>query len=103
LPKRFFSNYYHFYIRKIYTKLHYILNQFAFGPLSHATNGSVRDTRRAKKEAKRSVKDAKDSRKAANALDNQNKKISQLTTDLTKNQNRLNQLDAMRAEFSDQQ
>lgn len=69
---------------------------------SHATNGNVRDARRAKKEARRSVKDAKDSRKAGNALDNQNKKISQLTTDLTKNQHRLKQLDAMRAGFNQQ-
>jgi hypothetical protein len=70
---------------------------------SHATNGSVRDARRAKKEARRSVKDAKDSRKAGNELDNQNKKISQLSTDLTKNQDRLNELDKMRAGFSNQQ
>ena len=69
---------------------------------SHATNGSVRDARRAKKEARRSVKDAKDSRKADNALDNQNKKISQLTRDLAKNQNRLKELDRMRAGFGDQ-
>ena len=69
---------------------------------SHATNGNVRDARRAKKEARRSVKDAKDSRKAGNALDNQNKKISQLRTDLTKNQNRLKQLDAMGAGFNQQ-
>lgn len=70
---------------------------------THATNGSVKDARRAKKEARRSVKDAKDSRKAGKALDNQNKKISQLTTDLTKNQNRLKELDKMRAGFTDQQ
>ena len=69
---------------------------------SHATNGSVRDARRAKKEARRSVKDAKDSRKADNALDNQNKKISQLTRDLAKNQNRLKELDRMRAGFNQQ-
>lgn len=69
---------------------------------SRATNGNVRDARKAKKEARRSVKDAKDSRKAGNALDNQNKKISQLTTDLTKNQDRLKQLDAMRAGFNQQ-
>jgi len=70
---------------------------------SHATNGSVRDARRAKKEARRSVKDAKDSRKADKALNNQNKKISQLTRDLAKNQNRLKELDRMRAGFGDQQ
>jgi chromosome segregation ATPase len=69
---------------------------------SHATNGSVRDARRAKKEARRSVKDAKDSRKAGNAVDNQNKKIRQLTADLAKNQNRLKELDRMRAGFSGQ-
>ena len=69
---------------------------------SHATNGSVRDARRAKKEARRSVKDAKDSRKAGNAVDNKNKKIRQLTADLSKNQNRLKELDRMRAGFSGQ-
>jgi predicted nucleic acid-binding Zn-ribbon protein len=69
---------------------------------SNATNGGVRDARRAKKEARRSVKDAKDSRRAGNAVDNQNKKISQLTRDLAKNQNRLKELDRMRAGFSNQ-
>ena len=64
---------------------------------SHATNGTVRDARRAKKEARRSVKDAKDSRRAGNNLDDQNKKISKLSVDLAKNQNRLKELDAMRA------
>ncbi len=64
---------------------------------SHATNGSVRDARRAKKEARRSVKDAKDSRRADNNLDDQNKKISKLTEDLAKNQDRLKELDTMRA------
>ena len=69
---------------------------------SHATNGSVRDARRAKKEARRSVRDAKDSRRASNNLDDQNTKISKLTTDLTKKQNRLKELDAMRATINSQ-
>ena len=63
---------------------------------SRATNGSVRDARRAKKEARRSVKDAKDSRRAGNAVDDQTKKVTRLTGDLTKNQNRLKELDEMR-------
>jgi len=69
---------------------------------SHATNGTVRDARRAKKEARRSVKDAKDSRRAGNNLDDQNKKISKLSVDLAKNQNRLKELDAMRAAINNQ-
>lgn len=69
---------------------------------AHATNGSVRDARRAKKEARRSVKDAKDSRRAGNNLDDQNTKISKLTADLTKKQNRLKELDAMRAAINSQ-
>ncbi|HJY22213.1 MAG TPA: hypothetical protein VJ279_04970, partial [Hanamia sp.] len=64
---------------------------------SNATNGDVKDARRAKKEARRSVKDAKDSRRAGNDLDNQNKKIQKLSADLTKNQDRLRELDSMRA------
>ena len=69
---------------------------------SRATNGSVKDARRAKREARRSVKDAKDSRRANNNLDDQNTKISKLTTDLTKKQNRLKELDAMRATINGQ-
>ena len=64
---------------------------------SDATNGGVRDARKAKKEARKSVKDAKDSRKAGNNLDDQNKKISSLKADLKKNQDRLRELDTMRA------
>ena len=64
---------------------------------SHATNGDVRDARRAKKEARRSVKDAKDSRKAGWDVDDQNKKIRKLTAQLSKNQERLKELDRMRA------
>ena len=63
---------------------------------SHATNGDVRDARRAKKEARRSVKDAKDARRAANDLEDKTKKVNQLTADLTKNQNRLKELEEMR-------
>jgi DNA repair exonuclease SbcCD ATPase subunit len=69
---------------------------------SHATNGTVRDARRAKKEARRSVRDAKDSRRASNNLDDQNTKISKLTADLAKKQDRLKELDAMRATINSQ-
>lgn len=69
---------------------------------SDATTGGVRDARRAKKEARRSVKDAKDSRRAGNDLDDQNKKIRKLTAELTKNQNRLKELDVMRARINQQ-
>jgi chromosome segregation ATPase len=67
---------------------------------THATNGSVRDARRAKKEARRSVRDAKDSRRAGNDLEDQNKRIIQLTADLEKNQARLKELDAMRSSIN---
>jgi len=67
---------------------------------SHATNGDVRDARRAKKEARRSVRDAKDSRRAGNDVEDQTKKVSQLSADLTKNQNRLKELDAMRVKIN---
>jgi len=67
---------------------------------SHATNGDVRDARRAKKEARRSVKDAKDSRKADNNVDDQNKKIRKLTAELAKNKERLQGLETMRATIS---
>jgi len=69
---------------------------------TNATTGGVRDARRAKKEARRSVKDAKDSRRAGNDVDDQNKKVRQLTTDLAKNQSRLKELDAMRANINKQ-
>lgn len=69
---------------------------------SQATNGSVKDARRAKKEARRSVKDAKDSRNAKNNLDDQNKKIEKLNADLAKKQDRLKELDAMRASINSQ-
>jgi hypothetical protein len=67
---------------------------------SHATNGDVRDARRAKKEARRSVRDAKDSRRAGNNVEDQTKKVNQLSSDLTKNQNRLQELDAMRVKIN---
>jgi chromosome segregation ATPase len=70
---------------------------------SNATTGGVKDARRAKKEARRSVKDAIDSRRADNDLDDQNKKIRRLTADLAKNQDRLKELDAMRARLSNKQ
>ncbi len=69
---------------------------------SDATTGGVKDARRAKKEARRSVKDAKDSRRAGNDLDDQNKKIRKLTAELAKNQNRLKELDVMRARINQQ-
>jgi chromosome segregation ATPase len=67
---------------------------------SQATNGSVKDAKRAKREARRSVRDAKDSRNAKNNLDDQNKKIEKLNADLAKKQDRLKELDAMRASIN---
>ncbi len=63
---------------------------------SAATNGSVKDARKAKREAKKSVRDAKSSRKAGNNLDDQDKKITNLSGELAKKRDRLRELDAMR-------
>ena len=63
-------------------------------------DGSVKEAKRAKREARRSVRDAKDSRHAQSNLDDSNKKVSKLTADLEKKQQRLKELDGMRASIS---
>jgi chromosome segregation ATPase len=65
-----------------------------------AIDGSVKEARRAKREAKRSVRDAKDSRKAQGNLEDSNKKVSRLSAELEKKQERLKELDGMRAAIS---
>lgn len=64
---------------------------------SQSTGESVKDARRAKKEARRSVKDAKDARHAKSNLDDANRKVEKLTNQLQKKQDRLKELDAMRS------
>ena len=70
---------------------------------SNATNGSVKDARKAKRQAKRSVHDAKDARKAGNNLDDHNEKLRDMNQELVRKQNRLNELDAMRAAINPSQ
>jgi flagellar biosynthesis GTPase FlhF len=60
-------------------------------------DGTVKEAKRAKREARRSVKDAKDSRRAKSDLDVSDKKVSKLTAELGKKQDRLKELDRMRA------
>ena len=63
-------------------------------------DGSVKQAKRAKREARRSVRDAKDARHAQGNLDDSNKKVSRLNADLQKKQERLKELDRMRASIS---
>ena len=63
---------------------------------SIATNGDVKDARKAKRKAKHALKDAKDLRHANNNVDDQNKKIADLTAELAKKQARLQELDTKR-------
>ena len=65
-----------------------------------SVDGTVGEARRAKREARRSVKDAKDSRRAKSDLDDSNKKVAKLTAELEKKQDRLKELNAMRASIT---
>lgn len=60
-------------------------------------DGTVKEAKKAKREARRSVKDAKDARRAKSDLDDSDKKVSKLTAELAKKQDRLKELDRMRA------
>ena len=66
----------------------------------NSINGSVKEARKAKREARRSVKDAKDARHAQGNLDDSNKNVTKLSTDLEKKQERLKELDGMRASIN---
>ena len=61
-----------------------------------ATNGDVKDARKAKRKAKHALKDAKDLRHANNNVDDQREKIADLTAELAKKQARLQELDTKR-------
>jgi len=63
---------------------------------SIATNGDVKDARKAKRKAKHALKDAKDLRHANNNVDDQKEKIADLSATLAKKQARLQELDAKR-------
>ncbi len=62
----------------------------------NANGSSVKDAKRAKRQARRSVKDAKQARHAESNLDDANKKVEKLTSQLQKKQDRLKELDNMR-------
>jgi hypothetical protein len=62
-----------------------------------ATGGSVKEARKAKRKSKKAYHEAKDARSANNDVGNQDDKIASLTAQLTKKQERLQQLTDMRA------
>ena len=61
-----------------------------------ATNGSVKEARKAKRKSKKAYHEAKDARSATKEVGNQDDKIASLTGQLAKKQERLDQLTAMR-------
>ena len=63
---------------------------------SKATNGDVSDARKAKRRAKKAYNEAKDSRSASNNVSDQEDKITKLTLQINKKQQRLQELEVMR-------
>jgi chromosome segregation ATPase len=63
-------------------------------------DGSVKEAKKSKREARRSVRDAKDARRAQGNLEDSNKKVSKLSAELEKKQERLKELDGMRVSIS---
>ncbi len=61
-----------------------------------ATEGGIKQARKAKRNSKKAFREAKDARSANNNLSNQNGKIASLKGQLAKKQERLEQLKAMR-------
>lgn len=64
---------------------------------SKATNGSVKDAKRAKKRANKAYNEAKDSKSADGRVNDQENKITRYQLDIKKKQQRLEELDIMRA------
>jgi chromosome segregation ATPase len=64
-----------------------------------ATNGSVGSAKSAKRKAKKAYKEAKDSQYADKRVGNQADKLSHYQKDLKKKQDRLQELDEMRAKI----
>ena len=62
-----------------------------------ATGGSVKEARKAKRKSKKAYHEAKDAQSANNDVGNQDDKIASLTAQLTKKQERLQQVTDMRA------
>jgi DNA repair exonuclease SbcCD ATPase subunit len=67
---------------------------------SKATNGSVKDAKRAKRRAKTAYNEAKDARSANENVSDQDDKIARLSKQLKKKQNRLTEVESMRAEIN---
>lgn len=63
---------------------------------SKATNGTVKDARKAKRKAKAAYTDAKQARSANETMISEEKKIKKLSNELQKKQERLQELDTMR-------
>jgi DNA repair exonuclease SbcCD ATPase subunit len=63
---------------------------------SKATNGDLGDAKRAKKKANKAYTNAQDAREADNRVKDQDKKITKLSSQLQKKQERLKELDDMR-------
>lgn len=63
---------------------------------SKATNGDIGDARKAKRKARRAYNEAKDSRAANNNVSDKENKITRLTLQINKKQQRLQELDVMR-------
>lgn len=61
-----------------------------------ANNGEIKDAKKAKRRAKKAYNEAKDSRAANNNLSDQEDKITRLTLQINKKQQRLQELDVMR-------
>ena len=61
-----------------------------------ATEGSLKEARKAKRVSKKAYREAKDARSANNNIGRQDDKIASLKGELAKKQERLNQLTAMR-------
>jgi len=64
---------------------------------SKATNGSVSDAKTSKRKADKAYSEAKDSRSAQSNVSDQENKITRYQLDLKKKQQRLEELDVMRA------
>ena len=69
---------------------------------SKASSGNIQDSKDAKKSASNAYDKAKDSRSANDNVGKQNEKISKLTNDLRKEQQRLKDLDQMRTSINAQ-
>ena len=68
---------------------------------SKATNGDVADAKKAKRKARKAYNEAKDSRSANNNVSDQENKITRLTLQINKKQQRLQELNVMRSAINE--